>query len=244
MPPDVTLLDWFALVWLGVVWLGYGLLADRVPGRPIGLNHHMATLRELWMARMIEREVRIMDTQLIGHTIHSVTFFASTTMLVLAGLIGMFGAADQVHEVVSSLRFALRTSKEFFEVKMLVLLGLFVHGFFKFTWSLRQFNYLCTMIGSAPLAPVASPSAETVASACARLLTEAVVSFNAGMRAYYFAFAALAWFVQPWLFVGLTTWMLCVLLNRQLRSRSAAAISSQLRHLDAADREARAGREG
>ena len=60
-----------------------------------------------------------------------------------------------------------------------------------------------------------------------------MVSFNTGLRAYYFALAALAWFIQPWLFIGLTTWMLGVLLKRQLRSRTATAIEDQLRHLAA-----------
>jgi uncharacterized membrane protein len=236
MPPDITLLDWIALIWFGLVVAGYGRLADRVPGQPIALNHRMAALRTHWMTRMMERDVRIMDTQLIGHTIHSVTFFASTTMLVLAGLLGMFGAADRVYEVMSEISFSVRTSKGFFEAKMLLLIGLFVHGFFKFTWSLRQYNYLCAMIGSAPAAPLAPARAAPYADACARLLTEAVVSFNAGMRAYYFALAALAWFIQPWLFLALTTWMLAVLLNRQMRSRSAAAIEDQLRSLAAPDR--------
>jgi len=76
---DTTPLDLAALAWFLVVWLGYGWIADHVPGRPIGLNHHMVTLRQAGMERMLERDNRIVDSQLVGHTIHSVTFFASTT---------------------------------------------------------------------------------------------------------------------------------------------------------------------
>ncbi len=235
MPFDATPLDVVALAWFVIVWLGYGQIADRIPGQAIALNHRMVALRHAWMTRMTERDNRIMDSQLIGHTIHSVTFFASTTMLVLAGLIGLLGAVDHVYDVISELNLAVRTSKGFFEAKILLLLGLFVHGFFKFTWSLRQYNYLCAMLGSTPLAPVAPPQAREIATCCASLLTEAVVSFNTGLRAYYFALAALAWFIQPWLFIALTTWMLAVLLNRQLRSRSAVAIQTQLHQLAACD---------
>jgi uncharacterized membrane protein len=233
VPLDATLLDLAALAWFLIVWLGYGRFADRAPGRAIGLNHHMLALRQAWMERMVERDNRIMDPQLIGHTIHSVTFFASTTMLVLAGLVGVFGAVDRVDDVVSDLSFAVRTSKQFFEAKMLLVIGIFVYCFFKFTWSLRQFNYLCALIGSAPLPPVPRVQLEATARTTALMLTEAMSSSNAGMRAYYFALALLAWFIQPWLFVVVTTWMLGVLVSRQLRSASFRAIERQVRQLAA-----------
>ena len=234
MPLDATPLDLAALAWFLIVWLGYGRIADRVPGRAIGLNRHMVALRQAWMERMLQRDNRIMDSQLIGHTLHSVTFLASTTMLVLAGLVGVLGGVDRVHDVIGELSFSARTSKQFFEAKMLLVIAVFVYGFFKLTWSLRQFNYLCALIGSAPLPPVPRPQLEATAHCTATMLTEAMGSANAGMRAYYFAFAVLAWFFQPWLFIVATSWMLAVLLRRQLRSRSFRAIERQVRQLAAA----------
>lgn len=231
VPLDATPLDLVALVWFLIVWLGYGWIADHVPGRPIGLNHHMVGLRRIWMERMMQRENRIVDSQLVGHTIHSVTFFASTTMLVLAGLLGVFGGLDHVYAVVSELSFTVRTSKQFFEAKILLLIGLFIYAFFKFTWAVRQFNYLVALIGSAPLAPVAEPERSATAGAVSTILGQAIASFTAGLRAYYFALAVLAWFIQPWLFAALTTWMLGVLINRQLFSRSCKAIQSQAARL-------------
>jgi uncharacterized membrane protein len=242
--PDATPLDFAALAWFLIVWLGYGWVADRIPGRAIGLNHHMVALRECWMARMVERDNRIMDSQLVGHTIHSVTFFASTTMLVLAGLVGLFGALDRIDATLADMTFPVHTSKEFLEAKMLLLLALFVHGFFKFTWSLRQFNYLCALIGSTPVAPVPPEQRAPLANASAAVLTEAVVSFNAGLRAYYFAIGVLAWFIQPWLFMALTAGMLAVLLNRQLRSPSFRAIDQQVRRIVAPATSRRAPPEG
>jgi uncharacterized membrane protein len=116
---------------------------------------------------------------------------------------------------------------------MLLVIGIFVYGFFKFTWSLRQFNYLCALIGSAPLPPVSATQRATTAEATATMLTQAVGSSNAGTRAYYFALAALAWFVHPGLFIAATTWMLGVLLARQLRSPSLRAVEGQVRQLAA-----------
>ncbi len=233
MPLGATWLDVVALAWFLVVWLGYGRVSDKVSGRAVSLNHHMVALREVWMARMLQRDNRIIDSQLIGHTVHSVTFFASTTMLVMAGLMGVFGGLDRVYAVASELSFAVQTSRPFFEAKMLLVIAIFGYGFFKFTWSLRQFNYLCALIGSAPLPPVSEVQRETIARTTAMMLTEAMGSSNAGMRSDYFALAALAWFIQPWAFIAVTTWMLGVLVIRQLRSRAFRAIESQLRQLDA-----------
>jgi uncharacterized membrane protein len=233
VPFDATPLDWIAFVWFLIVWLGYGWIADHLPGRAVSINHRLVALREIWLTNMIARDNRIMDAQLVGHTMQSVTFFASTTMLVLAGLIGMFGAFDHVYDVVAQMSLAARTSKAFFAAKLLLLVALFVHGFFQFTWSLRQFNYLCAMIGSAPIVPATPELGVAAGRACATVLTEAATSFNAGLRDYYFALAVLAWLIQPWLFLGFTAWMLAILIHRQVRSRSAAAIEAQLRHLAA-----------
>lgn len=236
MPTDVAPLDWIALVWFLAVWLGYGWLADHLTGRAVSINHRLVALREFWMTHMVGRDPRIMDAVLIGHSMSSVTFFASTTMLVLAGLIGMLGAADHVHEVVGRMSLAVQTSGELFAAKLLLVAALFVHAFFKFTWALRQFNYLCVLMGSAPLPPVEPTLGVAVARACAAVLTEAASSFNAGLRDYYFALCVLAWLIQPWLFLAFTTGMLAILLQRQVRSRTATAIEAQLRHLAAPER--------
>jgi uncharacterized membrane protein len=56
------------------------------------------------------------------------------------------------------------------------------------------------------------------------VLTLAVINFNGGLRAHYFALAVLSWLVHPILFMVVAAWMLLVLLRRQLRSRTYKAI--------------------
>jgi uncharacterized membrane protein len=56
------------------------------------------------------------------------------------------------------------------------------------------------------------------------MLSLATNSFNGGLRAYYFALAALGWFIQPWLFIVMTAWVVIVLLRRQLWSRAVGAV--------------------
>ena len=56
------------------------------------------------------------------------------------------------------------------------------------------------------------------------MLSLGVTTFNGGLRAYYFALAALSWLVHPLAFIAMTTWMAAILLIRQFRSRAYDAI--------------------
>lgn len=224
MLANAAVIDILAISWLVVVWLTYDLVIEPMLTRRVGLNHYMIETRKAWMLRMLDREHRITDTSLVGSVMHSVSFFASTTMLILVGLVGLLGAADQAHEALAELSFTVTTGKTLFEIKILTLVAIFIYAFMKFTWALRQFNYSCALIGAAPLAPVPSPERETTAAQIAELLSLAVGSFNGGLRAYYLSLSVLTWFVHPWLFIAVTTWMLMVMLRRQLLSRTFRAI--------------------
>ncbi|WP_448189539.1 DUF599 domain-containing protein [Azospirillum sp. sgz301742] len=227
MPADTTPLDLIAFVWFIGAWAVFTIVQDYLLQGRVAVNQHLTLIRREWMERMLERDNRIMDSQLVGHTMNSCTFFASTTMLVLAGLVGSFGAIERVHEIIGGLSFTVHTSRELMELKMLVLMGIFVFGFFKFTWALRQYNYLCALLGSAPLPPVPEAERKIMAQNIASALTLAVKAFNGGLRAYYFALAALAWFIHPGILIAATGGVLLVLVRRQGFSRTERVISAQ-----------------
>ena len=52
----------------------------------------------------------------------------------------------------------------------------------------------------------------------AHLATSASESFNNGLRSYYFALAALAWFINGWFLMAVTTWVVLVLYLREFQS--------------------------
>ncbi|HYG90573.1 MAG TPA: DUF599 family protein [Azospirillum sp.] len=235
MPADITTLDLFALVWLIGVWVTFTIVQDYLLKDRVAVNQHLTIIRRHWMERMLERDNRIMDSQLVGHTMNSCTFFASTTMLVLAGLVGSFSGLERVHEIIGSLSFTVKTSRELLELKMLLLVGIFVFAFFKFTWALRQYNYCCALLGSAPLPPVPEDVRRVMGENIASVLTLAVKAFNGGLRAYYFALAALAWIAGPWFLVVATGAVLLVLVRRQGYSRTERVISAQADALEKRD---------
>jgi uncharacterized membrane protein len=101
------------------------------------------------------------------------------------------------------------------------LLMVFVVAYFKFTWSLRQFNMLSILIGAAPRP---GEGTEEDAQRFAKVNSLAGDEFNRGIRAYYFGLAAVFWFVQPWLFVAVTTLIVLVLYRRDFLSHTYGAM--------------------
>ncbi|WP_207458125.1 DUF599 family protein [Azospirillum sp. SYSU D00513] len=232
MPPDLTLLDACALAWFLTMWIGYKLAQDHLLRGRMVVNQHLRKVRVHWMERMLDRDNRIMDSQLVGHTINSCTFFASTTILILAGLLGSFGAIEHAHEILTSLTFTVSTSRQLFEIKMALLVLIFTFGFFKFTWALRQYNYCCALLGSAPLTFTDPAERRLMAENIADALTLAITALNDGLRAYYFALAGLSWMIHPWLFIIASGWVVLVLLRRQAFSGTEKIIRAQLQALE------------
>ena len=83
--PDRAALGWFLLA-----WLGYGPLIQHLRS-PGSITARLRGIRRAWMRAMLDRDNRITDASLIGHPMHSATFFASTTMIALVALLGMLG---------------------------------------------------------------------------------------------------------------------------------------------------------
>jgi uncharacterized membrane protein len=233
MPEGLTWLDVAAFLAFLVIWFGYGALFDGRFRRPNSINAKMIGIREAWMMRLLDRDIRIADATLVGHSIRSVTFFASTTLILIAALVGVLGSAETVHLATVNLSVLFGgTTQAMFELKVFLVVAIFVYAFFKFTWAIRQFNYFSAVIGSAPEA--GSPALDRkFAHRMALMLSHSFWHFNAGVRAYYFALAALAWFIHPLLFIAATVLITLVLVRRQLYSATARDIAEHAETLAA-----------
>ncbi|MGB0733535.1 MAG: DUF599 domain-containing protein, partial [Pontibacterium sp.] len=187
------------------------------------LLHHY---RYEWMLHMLEREVRIADAAIVANLERGVSFFASTTMLVLAGLITVLGAAQTALSVVNMLPLAIPTTEAEFEIKLLCIICLFVYAFFKFTWSLRQYGFLSVMVGGAPQpGQMNEVQKERLALKSANMGSIAANNFNAGLRAYYYGIAMLGWFISPWLFMISSVIVVAVLYRREFKSATLRTLT-------------------
>jgi uncharacterized membrane protein len=145
-------------------------------------------------------------------------------LLILGGLLALLGTTEKVSAVVQGLPFNRQTSEGVWEIKILLLVAIFVYAFFKFTWSLRQFNMACVLVGAAPKVPLEAEEESDYIERSWRVSHLAAEHFNYGLRAYYFALAALTWFLNGWLFMGATAWVTFVLYWREFRSDALQSI--------------------
>ncbi len=212
-----SLVDLVAPVWFLMVWLGYTWFADRDRGVH-NLTTVMRDYRLLWMKRMLDRDVRMVDTQIFGNLMRSMSFFASTTMFIIAGLVAVLGAREKAMAVLNELPFAVHASNLLWDLKVLLLVAIFVYAFFKFTWAFRHYNYCLILVGAVPAHDRLDEECEKIARRAARYATSTGRHFNRGIRAYYFGLAALGWFLHPIIFVVLTGWVALVLYRREHRS--------------------------
>ena len=220
-----TWLDLLALLLFVGGWLAYAAFAERRGRQVPSIHNRMDAFRREWMVRMIERDNRMVDVNIMRIQTRSSQFFASTTMLVLGALIALTGYVQQALDVVSGLPFTVKGSARMLEIKILLLVAIFTYAFFKFSWAIRQLGSCATMIGAAPKQPKDNPEQYApVINRIARVTSYAGTNFNMGLRAYYFGLAALAWFLHPWLMIVATAWVIVVLYHREFESKTLKAM--------------------
>jgi uncharacterized membrane protein len=176
---------------------------------------------------MLERDIRVMDSTLIGNLMTSVSFYANTTIYIIAGLVAALGAADRLLSFTADLPFGGAGNRELLEIKLMLLLASFVFAYFKFTWSLRQFNLLSILVGAAPLGKTGEPGIDTYAHRLAGANNLAGDDFNRGIRAYYFGLAASGWLLNPVALAVLALAVLIVLYRRDYRSAALHILRDQ-----------------
>lgn len=225
----MPLADWLALGLFFAGWAGYAGFARWRGARDQTLLSTTNAYRRLWMLRVTERENRIVDGQVVQSLSTSPSFFASTTILIIGGLLAVLGTNDKASELVRELPFAARTSVLVFDLKLIVLTGVFVYAFFRFTWSLRQYTFGSLMVASAPDRrefESGTASREEFADRAGRVVGMAAETFNDGLRAYYMAFAVICWFFSPLWFALGTLGVVYVLYQREFHSEVLAVLKS------------------
>ena len=226
----MTILDGLALALFFLCWLGYGPLLALLARRSGSLNDDMLTVRRAWMMVMTHREVRIVDSQLMGHTINSAGFFASTNLLLIAAVAGILFGDDQALQGVAAVG-GESVPVRLLEIKLALVLLCLARGLLDFIWSIRQMNYTLALIGAAPEVHTEADRM-ALGEAAANLLNPALSAFSQGVRGYYFALAAAAWLFGPlWLAIGVAA-VFCLLIWRQAGSPAARAVRTARRLLE------------
>ena len=213
--------DWLALVGFFVLWSGYGRLSRILGQRRPSLASTTDRYRVFWMREAAARDPRMLDGLITQALSHTPSFFSSASILVIGGLFALLGTSDKASEIMREIPFAQSTSMVVFEFKILVLVGIFVFAFFRFSWCMRQYTIVALVIGAMP-PPEDFASGKfhlrTYADRAAEMVKAAAESFHDGLRAYYFSFAAMAWFVSPVAMLLAAVVVVAVLYAREFHS--------------------------
>ncbi len=221
MTENFPLLDVAAIVWF-VVSVGAFEAAYSVPrfyDRSItaAVQKHRVT----WMMRMSEREIRIVDTQLLGWLVSANAFFASTSVITIGGLAALMSYGDKARSIIEEVPYSAKSSLALWEVKVFFLMAIMTFAFFKFAWAFRLSHYTVIMMGATPERDDEDKAARLDhAGRTARLLGLVGEHSNRGLRSFYYTIAGLMWFYHPAAFMAATTWVVLILMRREYMSHS------------------------
>lgn len=224
---QVPLIDAIAFFWFFTIWIGYTRFARKRAKSHHCLSSILCTLRVEWMKTVAYKELHIADAALIGNVERTVTFFASSTIFVLAGVLTVTASNDAFVRVLHELPFVTQQSHTLVLIKLGVLAMIMVYAFFKFTWAVRKFGFVSILLGMAPSVSKAAVDEEgkmRYAVNTAKVIDQAGHEYNYGLRAYYFALGYLCWFVSPWLFMIAAVVVMAILYRREYRSRVLRAL--------------------
>jgi len=212
--------DSIAVVVFLFTWFTFSHFADRNYGKKPNINTVMQTYRDQWMKSLVTRELKVIDTTIQTGILSGVAFFASTSILLVGGSLTVLGATDRALSIVSYLPFALPTSRTLWEVKVLLLVGIFTYAFFKFAWCYRLSMYTIILMGAAPTVDPPDDEAMVFANRVSALHGLGATHFNRGLRAYMYGLAAISWFIHPLALIASSFYVTFVLYRREFSSRS------------------------
>lgn len=227
----MTTADYIALVLFAALWIGFSwVTAGGHIFKRVSLNQAMAVRRRQWIHNSMKRDLKMIDTQIMAGLQNGTAFFASTTIFALGGCFALLGATEQVDAVFRDLPMIMYGGRTAFELKVGGLTALFGYSFFKFGWSYRLFNYCTILFGCMPMTTEIAENREEAARTAERVIhmnIEAARNFNAGLRAIFLAIGYLGWFINAYVFMLTTVFIIAVLVHRQFFSKARQIILEQ-----------------
>ena len=219
------LVDILAVGFFALEWIVYAITLEHTAYGRDSLSARMNVYREVWMRRLLDREARMVDMQIMAALQNGTAFFASSSLIAVGGALALLRSTSEALAVFGALPIDLTPSPALWELKCVGLILIFVYAFFKFAWAYRLFNYVAILLGAMPPARLRdTPEAEAHVIRTARLFEAAGRHFNRGQRAFFFALGYLGWFVSPWVLFATTSAVVIVTWRRQFASNAWRAM--------------------
>jgi len=228
-----SLLDVIALSCFTICWVGYTGFARKKAKTTNCVARCLHQHRIHWMYELVGREIRVGESALLANLERNIAFFASSTLLILAGVLTLFSQVERLALVIESIPYAEFSNHIMLQLKLSLLAIIFVMAFFQFTWSMRQYGFVNVMIGACPYdGSGKNENLKRYAEQMAVVQDQAAHSYNYGLRSYYFSIAALCWFFHPVIFILASLFVVYTLYNREFNSKTVKAITLGQQYLD------------
>ena len=219
--------DILAVAFFVLEWSVYAFTLERTSYGGDSLSARMHAYRERWIRRVLDRDARMVDMQIMISLQNGTAFFASTSLLAIGGGLALLRSTTDALTVLSKLPVDISPTPALWEMKCVGLMLIFVYTFFKFAWSYRLFNYVCILLGAMPPSSErGTEEAEAHVIRTTRMFESGGRHFNRGQRAFFFALGYLGWFVSPWVLFVTTALVVVVIWRRQFASNALRAMGA------------------
>lgn len=187
------------------VYLRYKI--DQNPAYTVQAVNVMA--RTIWVETIMTEGKDILAVQTLRNSTMAATFLASTSVLLIIGVLTLTGRGDEISTSWHSLNIMGGRQTEVLLAKLLImLLDLFV-SFFAFSMSIRMYNHVGFMIN----VPLKRRHKVIDPQHVAAHLNRAGKYYSIGMRAYYFLVPQVFWLFGPHFMVLSTIGLIFVLFH-------------------------------
>lgn len=184
-------LDWVAIIYLVGAWLLLSHVIEYPPKSRLSVTVLMSERRRDWMRVFVDRDPRIFDSQILASLRQGTSFFASTCIFAIGGVLALAKNTDPLVGVAQEVT-AVMTPVLIIQIKLAFVALFLTNAFLKFVWANRVFGYCAVLMAAVPNDPN-DPISHPRAAQAAELNVRAAINFNRGLRAMYFALGALAW---------------------------------------------------
>ena len=141
------LVDILAVGFFVLEWTVYALTLEHTAYGRDSLSARMHIYREVWIRRMLDREARMVDMQIMASLQNGTAFFASTSLIAVGGALALLRSTSEALGVLQALPIDISPPPALWEIKCVGLVLIFIYAFFKFAWAYRLFNYVAILIG-------------------------------------------------------------------------------------------------
>jgi uncharacterized membrane protein len=207
------LFDAFALaVVIGVI-AGYQAYLRALARRnPSAVLSSMAAIeRAAWVETMMaDRNNGVLAIQTLRNSTMAATFLASTSILLMVGVITLSGQASALKTTWHYLNLAGSLEPELWMIKLLLLLLLLFFAFYSFSNAIRIFNHVGYMINAREGPEKTRLSPQQIASE----LNRGGRYYSLGTRTYYYLIPFVFWLFGPIYMIVAVLLLVLILLPR------------------------------